>query len=175
MQFNNSTSTFTSFMRATPKAKKATLFVFSVAVLLAGGAAAVRGQSALDGFDPNANGAVNIVVVQADGKILLGGDFTTLSPNGGAAVTRNFIARLNADGTLDAAFNPNANASVNAIALQANGKILVGGASTISGGETRNRIARLDVAAGLPDSFDPNANSAVDAIAVQADSKILVG
>jgi hypothetical protein len=35
-------------------------------------AAAVRGQSA-DGFDPNANSAVNVVVVQPDGKILLGG------------------------------------------------------------------------------------------------------
>jgi Domain of unknown function (DUF5122) beta-propeller len=61
---------------------------------------AVRGQSALDGFDPNANGWVRVVVVQPDGKILLGGDFTTLSPNGGAAVTRNRIARLNPDGTL---------------------------------------------------------------------------
>src|SRR5437016_4087851 len=67
---------------------------------LAGGAAAVRGQSALDGFDPNANGVVNAVVVQPDGKILLGGDFTTLSPNGGATVTRNHIARLNPDGPL---------------------------------------------------------------------------
>ena len=47
-------------------------------------AVAVRGQSALDGFDPNANGAVYVVVVQPDGKILIGGDFTTLSPNGGA-------------------------------------------------------------------------------------------
>ena len=114
-------------MRATCKARKTTLFLFSVAVLLAGGAAAVRGQSALDGFDPNANGAVRVVVVQPDGKILIGGDFTTLSPNGGAAVTRNRIARLNPDGTLDTAFNPNANGHVNAIAVQADGKILVGG------------------------------------------------
>jgi len=70
-----------------------------VGLALAGGAAAVRGQSA-DGFDPNANGAVEVVVVQPDGKILIGGDFTTLSPNGGVAVTRNHIARLNPDGTL---------------------------------------------------------------------------
>src|ERR1700731_2837218 len=40
--------------------------------------AAVCGQSALDGFDPNANGNVR-VVVQPDGKILIGGDFATLS------------------------------------------------------------------------------------------------
>src|SRR5438552_13755906 len=82
-----------------------------VGLALAGGTAAVRGQSALDGFDPNANGTVRVVVVQPDGKILIGGDFTTVSPNGGAAVTRNHIARLNPDGTLDA-FNPNANSTV---------------------------------------------------------------
>jgi hypothetical protein len=87
-------------VRATSKAKKATLFLFSVAVLLAGGAVPVRGQSALDGFDPNANGAVHVVVVQPDGKILIGGDFTMLMPNGGVAVTRNRIVRLNPDGTL---------------------------------------------------------------------------
>src|SRR5437870_3591579 len=133
-----------------------------VGLALAGGAAAVRGQSALDGFDPNANGTVQVVVVQPDGKILIGGDFTTLSPNGGVAVTRNRIARLNPDGTLDAAFNPNANGTVFAIAVQADGKILAGGdfngANSI-GGQTRNLIARLDAATGLADSFDPNANA----------------
>ena len=155
--------------------RKAALFLFSVAVLLAGGAAAVRGQSALDGFDPNANGAVHVVVVQPDGKILIGGDFTTLSPNGGAAVTRNHIARLNPDGTLDTAFNPNANGHVYSIAVQADGKILVGGYFTSIGGQTRNRIARLDATTGLADSFNPNANGDVHSIAVQADGKILAG
>ena len=167
---------FTSFMTTTSKARKAALLLFSVAVLLAGGAAAVRGQSALDGFDPNANGAVRVVVVQPDGKILIGGDFTTLSPNGGAAVTRNHIARLNPDGTLDTAFNPNANDVVYSIAVQADGKILAGGDFTNSiGGQTRNRIARLDATTGLADSFDPNANGYVLSIAVQADGKILAG
>ena len=124
-------------------------------------AAAVRGQSAVDGFDPNANGAVAAVVVQPDGKILIGGDFTMLSPNGGAPVTRNHIARLNPDGTLDTAFNPNAKrgASVNSIAVQADGRILVGGAFTHGiGGQARNHIARLNATTGLADSFDPNAN-----------------
>jgi hypothetical protein len=65
---------FDSFARATfNTARKATLSLYSLALLLAG-AMAVHGQSALDGFDPNANGAVRAVVVQADGKILLGGD-----------------------------------------------------------------------------------------------------
>src|SRR3984893_11207051 len=115
------TSRLPCFARAT---LKATLLLFSLAVLLAGGAGAARGQSALDGFDPNANGLVRVIVVQPDGKILLGGDFTTLSPNGGVAVTRNRIARLNPDGTLDTAFDPNANGAVNAIGVQGAGKTL---------------------------------------------------
>src|SRR5207302_10983194 len=135
-----------------------------VGLTLASGAAAVCGQSALDGFDPNANGTVYVVVVQPDGKILIGGDFTTLSPNGGAAVTRNRIARLNPDGTLDTAFDPNANNTGLSTAVQADGKILAGGGFTSIGGQTRNYIARLDATTGLADSFDPNANGSVDSI-----------
>ncbi len=60
--------------------------------------------------------------MQADGKILIGGFFSTV-----LGVTRNNIARLNTDGTLDTDFNPNANGYVLAIAVQADGKILVGG------------------------------------------------
>ena len=131
-------------------------------------------QSAIDGFDPNANGLITAIAVQPDGKILLGGDFTTLSPNG-AAVTRNHLARLNPDGTVDLAFDPNANGRVNSIVIQGDGKILVGGSFTNIGGQTRNRIARLDPAAGLADSFDPDANSFVLSIVVQADGKILAG
>src|SRR5437899_2252969 len=145
-----------------------------VGLALAGGAAVVRGQSALDGFDPNANDSVYVAVVQPDGKILIGGNFTTLSPNGGAAVTRSRIARLNPDGTLDA-FNPNANGTVYAIAVQADGKILAGGFFTSIGGQTRNRIARLNSDGTLETAFDPNANNRVYSIAVQADGKILAG
>ena len=52
------------------------------------------------------------LLFKPDGKILLGGVFTTLSPNGGITMTRNHIARLNPDGTLDTAFNPDANDTV---------------------------------------------------------------
>jgi uncharacterized delta-60 repeat protein len=169
-----------TFTLPTSKAKKATLLVFSVAMLLAGGAAAVRGQSALDSFDPNANQQVRAIVVQPDGQILIGGVFTTLSPNGGPPVTRNYIARLNPDGTLDTAFNanfnPNANTWVNAIAVQSDGKILVGGQffNEPIGGQTRNNIARLNPDGTLDTAFNPNANNDVYTIAVQADGKALV-
>ena len=157
-------------MRATSKARKAALLLFSVAAFLAGGAAAVRGQSALDGFDPNADDTIYAVVVQPDGKILIGGIFTTVM-----GVTRNNIARLNTDGTLDTTFNPNANGAVLSIAVQADGKVLAGGTFTTIGGATRNYIARLDATTGAADSFNPNANSTIFSIAVQADGKILAG
>jgi uncharacterized delta-60 repeat protein len=134
----------------------------------------------LDGFDPNTDGELVFGFVQPDGKILIFGDFTTVSPNGGAAVPRNHIARLNPDGTLDAAFNPKANDVVRAIALQVDGQILVGGYFTNIGGQPRNYIARLDPITGFADSFDPNANATsgyygVFTIFVQPDGKILVG
>src|SRR4030095_3439375 len=110
------------------------------------------------------------IAVQADGRVLAGGDFTTI---GGQ--TRNHIARLNMDGTLDMAFNPSANGFVSAIASQADGQILAGGDFTSIGGQTRNFIARLDATAGMADSFNPNANLFVRTIAVQADGKILAG
>ncbi|MFM9006926.1 MAG: delta-60 repeat domain-containing protein, partial [Flavobacteriales bacterium] len=60
------------------------------------------------GFNPG-TGADNIIyatALQTDGKIIIGGQFT--SYNG---TTRNSIARLNADGTLDASFNPGTGAN----------------------------------------------------------------
>ena len=101
-------------------------------MLLTGGQrrrAAIR----VDGFDPNPNGFCHVVVTQSDGKILIGGAFTTV-----LGVPRRYIARLNPDGTLDMAFNPNADSAVTAIAVQADGKILIGGDFTRLGrnGET---------------------------------------
>ena len=141
---------------------------------------AARGQSALDGFDPNANGEILVIAVQPDGKILIGGEFTTLSPNGGATVTRNRLARLNPDGTVDPVFNPNVGGGVYTLAVQADGKVLVGGGFGTIGGHERHGIARLDATTGLVDSFDPNPmyNSfvgSVGSIALQADGKVLVG
>src|SRR5882762_2109802 len=72
-------------------------------------------------------------------------------------------------------FDPNANDAVIALAVQADGKILVGGFFTFIGGQTRNNIARLNPDGSLHTSFDPNANHIVTALAVQADGKILVG
>ena len=101
--------------------------------------------------------------------------FTTLSPNGGGTITRNRIARLNPDGTLDTAFNPNADGIVYSIAVQADGKILVGGFFNTIGGQARNFLARLDPATGLAESFDPNANGQCRCHHRASDGRILLG
>src|ERR1035441_2559705 len=162
------------------KVKKVPLLLFAIALLLAGGAAAVRAQCALDGFDPNANSVIFAVAVQPDGKVLIGGQFTTLSPNGGAAVPSHFIARLNPDGTLDTGFYPNPNYYVHAIALQADGKIVIGGEFTAlapnnGASVTRKYIARLNPDGTLDTSYNPVANATVDALVLQPDGRILAG
>ncbi|MEQ1932815.1 MAG: choice-of-anchor D domain-containing protein [Fimbriimonadaceae bacterium] len=134
------------------------------------------------GFDPHANSQVDSIVVQADGKILLGGNFTTLQPNGAAsATTRNRIARLNFNGSLDPGFDPNANDSVLSLALQADGKILLGGRFTTlqpngaASATTRKYIARVNSDGSLDTGFDPKAGLYVESVAVQTDGKILLG
>ncbi|MGV3659986.1 MAG: choice-of-anchor D domain-containing protein [Prosthecobacter sp.] len=82
-------------------------------------------------FDPNANGTVSSMCLQADGKILAGGQFTTLQPAGGAGqATRNRVARLHPDGTVDVDFDPNANGLVECLAQLGDGRILLGGTFT---------------------------------------------
>ncbi len=94
-------------------------------------------------FNPDAGTAVSAVIngiaLQADGKMIIVGGFTTIG-----GVTRNRIARLNPDGSLDPNFNPNANASAVAVALQSDGRVLVGGGFTTVGGIARNRLVRLE-------------------------------
>ncbi|MEO5802064.1 MAG: delta-60 repeat domain-containing protein [Verrucomicrobiota bacterium] len=136
-------------------------------------------QPVLDSFDPNVEGlfgvAVRKIVVQPDGKVLVGGLFNSVAPNGGPSVARTNIARFNSDGSLDTNFDGNANSDIYAIAIQPDGKILVGGYFTRIGGQFRNRIARLDPTNGLADSFNPGANEIVRTIVVQTNGMILVG
>ena len=122
-----------------------------------------------DNFNPNVNGEIKAIAIQSDGKILIAGSFTQVN-----GVTRNRIARLNVDGTLDA-FDPVANNTVLKLAVQSDGKILVGGMFTEVGGVSRNNIARLESDGTLDTAFDPDADGSVSGLAIQSDNKILVG
>ena len=143
-------------------------------------AAVARAQSLDTTFNPGADNRVWVVAVQADGKILVSGEFTALGGGGTGTTERRYIGRLNADGSLDTSFNPGANGEVRAIALQGDGKILVGGFFTMLGGggtgtTPRAYIGRLNADGSLDSSFDPGANEPVTALAVEGDGKILVG
>jgi uncharacterized delta-60 repeat protein len=88
-----------------------------------------------------ANNYISSTAVQSDGKIIIGGVFTTY--NGTA---RNRIAKLNADGTLDSNFNVGTGVDnqTSAIGIQSDGKIIIGGHFTTYNGTTSNYIARLN-------------------------------
>ncbi len=127
-------------------------------------------------FNPGngANDLVNSFALQPDGKVLIGGFFT--SYNG---ISRNYITRLNANGSLDATFNPGTgtNNLVYAIALQPDSKVLIGGLFTTYNGASRNRVARLNADGGLDTTFNPGigANDRVLSLALQSDGKVLIG
>ncbi|MGZ5544989.1 MAG: Calx-beta domain-containing protein, partial [Limisphaerales bacterium] len=127
-------------------------------------------------FDPGSgpNGSVFAIAVQRDQKILIGGDFLTV-----AGIPRAHIARLNADGSLDASFDPGDgfDDTVHSIVLQADDKILVGGNFKNYNTVSRHGVIRLNMDGSNDTSFDPGtaADGIVNTIVVQPDASILVG
>ena len=100
----------------------------------------------------------------SNGKIWVGGKFTTINGQG-----RAFLARFSDDGSLDASLPISLDGSVYAIAAQPDGKILVGGVFT-------GFLTRLNSDGTLDSTFTPPAmNGAVVAIAVQSDGDIVMG
>ncbi|MEI6781685.1 MAG: Calx-beta domain-containing protein, partial [Verrucomicrobiota bacterium] len=99
------------------------------------------------------NGVVNAVGLQPNGAIVAGGAFTIAN-----SVTRNRLARLNSDGTLDMGFAylpGGANDAVRALALQSDGRILIGGDFTTYDGVNRSHFARINLDGTLAWQFDP--------------------
>lgn len=119
------------------------------------------------------------IALQPDGKIIVVGDLMYYNTNN--LVGR--IVRLNSDGTLDNSFNNQlgVNEDIRTIALQADGKILIGGRFTIVGGINYKGIARLNSDGSIDNTFQPGSgfnivnNLSVNVIRVQTDGKILVG
>jgi uncharacterized delta-60 repeat protein len=124
------------------------------------------------------NNAIYSATTQSDGKIIIGGSFASYSGS-----TKNFIVRLNTNGTADTGSSWNQgvgfNNSVNALAIQSDQKIVVGGAFTSYSGSGATRIARLNVSGTLDtgSSWDSGVsfNALVYAVALQSDQKIIVG
>ena len=88
---------------------------------------------------------MNILKLQLDGKIIVGGGFT--SYNG---VSTNYIIRLNPDGSIDntflfgTGFNlPSTDSLGDKCGIQTNGNIIIIGNFTRYNGRLYNRIIRL--------------------------------
>src|SRR6266403_1443626 len=77
--------------------------------------------------------------------------------------------------TPDPLFNASVDQAVYAMAVQPDGKIVVGGLLTVLDGEGRSFLGRLNPDGSLDRGFNPGANGYVYAVVVQPDGKILVG
>jgi uncharacterized delta-60 repeat protein len=123
-------------------------------------------------FNGSASDQVQAFAVQADGKILIGGFFTTVN-----GVGQPRLARLNADGTLDSSFASNGvSGPVRSLLIQPDGRILVAGNFQGLNSTLRNNIARLTADGSLDNSFNPGSgpDNAVVALLLQADGRILI-
>ncbi|MBZ5734954.1 delta-60 repeat domain-containing protein [Nocardioides sp. TRM66260-LWL] len=127
---------------------------------------------------PEPNNAVQSIVVEPSGTILVGGQFTSF---GGAAER---LVRLRPDGTRDETFLPGTGAgfgsSVSAVLRQPDGMIIVAGSFLTFAGTSANRIVRLNTN-GTRDAdfvvgtgFDGGIGR-VQCLALEADGSILAG
>ena len=119
--------------------------------------------------------APSIMALQADGKVLVSGFLR----NNADFSTDFYVARLNADGSLDPDFSADAYVKERAYVLlaQTDGKVLVGGVFKVINGQARNDLARLNADGTLDTEFAPvtGINQQVDCLALQGDGKIFVG
>jgi uncharacterized delta-60 repeat protein len=134
------------------------------------------------GFYPD--NALLDIKLQADNKIIVSGNFTAFN----GTPVKNLV-RLNSDGTLDTAFQTNlgtgpsrtgsTNVNIDIVAVQSDGKILIGGYFTGFNGSSANRIARLNSNGTIDSTFMTNIgsgfSSSVESFSIQQDGKIMVG
>lgn len=128
----------------------------------------------------DAQSQVNALVLQPDGKTIIGGDFQ--SYNG---TPRNGIARINTDGEIDFAFDPGSGLNIvggdfiSSLAVQLDGKILVGGSFTSFNGQTCGNIIRLNPDGSLDASFaqvaGSGANGAIRSMILRGNGQIIIG
>jgi uncharacterized delta-60 repeat protein len=123
------------------------------------------------GLSIRVEGRIESVAVDLDGRILLGGNFSSVQ-----GVGRNGSARLSGAGILDQSFNPNVREpEVRGQTVLDNGNVLLLGDFSSVQGVGRGRLAQVTAAGVLVASFNPNLDAAVLASVVRPDGKIMVG
>jgi FlgD Ig-like domain/Cohesin domain len=130
---------------------------------------------------PQVNGPIDIVTPDGADGWYIGGKFTKVGD-----LTRNWIAHIKADGTVDSNWDPNPSgtlktegmafyASMHIYAIVVSGStIYVGGNFTNIGGQPRHGIAALEASTGQATSWNPNASSIVRSLAVK-DTTVYAG
>jgi uncharacterized delta-60 repeat protein len=108
------------------------------------------------------------LLLQDDGKILIGGFFTQLDGQPGHG-----LMRLNADGNVDPSFVAPANLFIRTMALQRDGGVLVASEQNMNPG-LETLIMRLGLDGALDSRMAAVANGFVTRIAVQSDDKVLL-
>ncbi|HMS41623.1 MAG TPA: delta-60 repeat domain-containing protein, partial [Pyrinomonadaceae bacterium] len=123
------------------------------------------------------NGGLPSIFLQTNGKILLGGGFTSINNK-----ARLSLVRLETNGDLETNFTPvvGTTGTVKAIAVQPDNKIIIGGDFYGANDTLRPRLTRLNPDGTTDLTFNPGAevvlaDSEVTAIAIQTDGKILIG
>ncbi len=135
-------------------------------------------NGSLDGsFSPVTANSIQSVAVQSDGNVLIGGGFDIVNGS-----VRRGIARLNANGSLEGGFNPGTGFTVlnypivQAIAVNSNGRIVIGGNFTSVNSANHSYLDRLNSDGNLDSSFNPGRQvDRFSALAVQSDGKVLIG
>ena len=156
--------------------------LFLLLVCLAGGIASLSAQGVRDatfnGQIAKGQGQGYVSAVQADGKILIGGNFTDAG-----GVARSYLVRVNpVNGSIDTGFNAGGvgpNGAVVAILVLPDGKIMIGGEFTSYNGVSANYIARLNADGSRDNGFAGSgvgvagAGGRITSIIRQPDGKIV--
>lgn len=120
-------------------------------------------------FRPEVN-QVRAVGLQLDGKVLIGGDFSTVN-----GTSRNRLARLNTDGSLDSSFDVSVTGqNISWISVQSDGKMILAGNFSGIGGSNRKNIARLNADGTVDSAFNAGSIGNVQRVWQQPDGKYLV-
>jgi len=121
-----------------------------------------------NGFDSD----VTLIVIQNDGKILVGGSFYSYQGE-----ANSYLIRLNSDGSRDTTFNHKLNSRTLSVAIQADGKLIVGGSFDYAWGVPLHYLIRLNTDGSKDDTFNIGSgfDQEVESVILQNDGKILVG
>jgi len=114
-------------------------------------------------------GSITSLETQPDGKVIVGGIFTSIG-----SVPRNNLGRLNADGSVDATWDPSPDGQITTIRV-ANNLAYVAGSFVNIGAHYRQRLAALDLQNGVATNWQPDPDNDVTTLAISGNTVYVGG